>query len=343
MIKNIFTISLILLVTACSTTNERAFQFRYQVEIEQTKGKIELWIPVPQSNEVQTISNINYDVAGFEYVLKEEKIHGNKYLYISTQNGIDSPTTIVITFNVSRKEHGNVMYDKVNPDKYLGSYAMVPTGDMFRSIINKNNLLKTNIRGVYNFVLSGMHYGKPTSVDDKYYKEPWLNAEDLYGEKQVTRDDVVELYETAENTNSDYTFGRGNSIYACDIGVGNCTDYHSYFMSLGRTLEIPVRFHMGFLIPEEEGGSISGYHCWADYYINGEGWYPIDISEADKAKKADYFFGTVCNNRVDMMVGRDFLLDGYNNGKLNLFIYPILEIDDQISSNYKKSFSYRNL
>ena len=62
MIKNIFTISLILLITACSTTNERAFQFRYQVELEQTKGKIELWIPVPQSNEVQTISNINYDV-----------------------------------------------------------------------------------------------------------------------------------------------------------------------------------------------------------------------------------------------------------------------------------------
>ena len=53
-------------------------------------------------------------------------------------------------------------------------------------------------------------------------------------------------------------------------------------MSLGRTLGIPVRFHMGFSLPPGKEGKITGYHCWADYFIEEDGWCPVDISEADK-------------------------------------------------------------
>ena len=67
--------------------------------------------------------------------------------------------------------------------------------------------------------------------------------------KKVSLDEVASFYSIAKNNNSNYAFGNGNSIYACDIGVGNCTDYHSYFMSLNRTLNVPARFHMGFPIP----------------------------------------------------------------------------------------------
>ena len=41
---------------------------------------------------------------------------------------------------------------------------------------------------------------------------------------------VVAMYENAKKTKSNFTFGNGNSLYACNIGVGNCTDYHSYFI-----------------------------------------------------------------------------------------------------------------
>ena len=112
-------------------------------------------------------------------------------------------------------------------------------------------------------------------------------------------------------------------------------------MSLSRTLETPARFHMGFPIPDGEEGKVKGYHCWADYYVDGEGWYPIDISEADKdPSKIEYFFGTIDESRVEMMVGRDFDLEGYERNPLNLFIYPVLEIDDKESKKYKKSFNY---
>ena len=66
--------------------------------------------------------------------------------------------------------------------------------------------------------------------------------------------------------------------------------------------------------------------------------------EADKApEKAEYFFGTVCKDRVEMMVGRDFKLKGYGDQYVNLFIYPLMEVDDIKSDAYVKSFSYKNI
>jgi hypothetical protein len=220
----------------------------------------------------------------------------------------------------------------------------VPTGNIFSKIINENDLSQNDIRGIYDFVFEGMHYGKPKTVDNIYYRSPWLNSDSIYGQKGVTRDDVVKLYQQSKIDGGDYTFGKGNSIYACDIGVGNCTDYHSYFMSLGRTLGVPVRFHMGFPIPSGSEGTVGGYHCWADYYIEGEGWYPVDISEGDKdPQRKDYYFGTLDNNRVEMILGRDIKLEGYEMETTNLFIYPIMEINDQTSSAFSKSFQYKEI
>jgi hypothetical protein len=249
-----------------------------------------------------------------------------------------------MTFDVRRKEHGNISDKNVDPNNYLGSYSNVPTGNIFTKIINENDLSQNDIRGIYDFVFEGMHYGKPNSVDNIYYRSPWLNSDSIYGQKGVTRDDVVKLYQQSKNDGGNYTFGKGNSIYACNIGVGNCTDYHSYFMSLGRTLGVPVRFHMGFPIPSEREGIVGGYHCWADYYVEGEGWYPVDISEGDKdPQRKDYYFGTLDNNRVEMILGRDIKLEGYEMGTTNLFIYPIMEINDQTSSAFSKSFQYKEI
>ena len=211
-----------------------------------------------------------------DYLVKQEKIHGNKYVYIHSKEGTTSPIEIIINFDVNRQEHENIEYNNTNPANYLDSYLMVSTGEIFSRIITKNNFSSNNIRSIYDYVLNGMHYGYPkdTTTDDQYYsgKNPktnqkWLPYNNKYGLKEVSIEDVVSLYKESKSTDGNYTFGNGNSIYACDIGVGNCTDYHSYFMSLNRTIGIPSRFHMGFPIPSASEGKITGYHCWADYYI----------------------------------------------------------------------------
>ncbi len=343
---------IIIILAACATKyssplktgNTRSFQFTYSVDVESTGGeKLELWIPIPKSNEVQTISNFTLNTNGLQHSIEVEEIHGNKYLYINDENGITKATNILMTFEVLRCEHQNMRYNNVDPRIYLGAYRTVPIGGVFEKIISDNNLSKNNIRDIYDYIIEGMHYGKPKSVYDIYYNDPWLSPDEKYGMKQVGRDNVVNLYQKSKKEGSNYTFGNGNAIYACDIGVGNCTDYHSYFMSLDRTMGIPARFHMGFLIPSGRGGKVGGYHCWADYHVEGKGWYPVDISEADKnPDKKDYYFGTIDFDRVEMMLGRDFILKGYESEIANLFIYPLMEVNDKKSSAFSKSFSYKN-
>ena len=50
-----------LVIAGCGETieNTRSFQFTYEVDIESTNGKkLEVWLPVPQTNEVQIISEL---------------------------------------------------------------------------------------------------------------------------------------------------------------------------------------------------------------------------------------------------------------------------------------------
>ena len=354
--KNIIVLFISLLVFSCEsktfgTGKFRTFEFTYDVELESTDGKkLELWIPVPQSSIIQSITDLSIDAQGMNYELKDEDYHGNKYLYILEENGINESKTVSMTFNVVREEQQNIKNNDVDNEKYLKSSRMVPVGQMFKAVIEENNLKSDNMRELYDFVLNGMHYGKPTddknSGNYKYIhggKNPktgkeWLPSNITYGLKNKSKDELV------KSQKDNYAYGNGNSVYACDIGVGNCTDYHSYFISLSRTMGVPARFHMGFPIPSGDEGIVKGYHCWADYYIDGKGWYPVDISEADKdPNKIEYFFGTVDESRVEMMVGRDFELDGYGSNPANLFIYPLLEVDDEVSKKFKKKFSFRNL
>ena len=95
-------------------------------------------------------------------------------------------------------------------------------------------------------------------------------------------------------------WGKGDAVYACDARTGNCTDFHSYFIALARSVGIPARFAIGVAIPSERNeGGIDGYHCWAEFFADGK-WWPIDISEGNKyTSLATYYFGHHPANRLE--------------------------------------------
>jgi len=143
-------------------------------------------------------------------------------------------------------------------------------------------------------------------------------------------------------------FGRGDSEWACDSGFGNCTDFHSLFISLARANHLPARFEIGLPIPSKHGkGEIPGYHCWAWFYADARGWVPVDISEADKhPEMKDYYFGNLTADRVAFYVGRDITLVPKQSGPaLNYFIYPYVEVDGQPwpAEKIKTSFNYEDV
>jgi transglutaminase-like putative cysteine protease len=142
-------------------------------------------------------------------------------------------------------------------------------------------------------------------------------------------------------------WGRGDSEWACDARVGNCTDFHSYFMGLARSKGLAARFEMGFPVPggPEREAKVGGYHCWAYVWIEGHGWLPVDISEADKhPEKSDYFFGTLDADRVTMTGGRDLVLSpAPAEGPLNFFVYPYAEVDGKKVEGVTREFKRINL
>ena len=127
------------------------------------------------------------------------------------------------------------------------------------------------------------------------------------------------------------TYGTGDSVYACDALTGNCTEFHSLFISLARSAGIPSRFAVGAAIPSDrDEGGIDGYHCWAEFYAEGK-WWPVDISEANKyTALATYYFGRHPANRIEFTQGRDLMLDpGPSGGPINFLAYPVMEIGDR--------------
>lgn len=141
-------------------------------------------------------------------------------------------------------------------------------------------------------------------------------------------------------------WGRGDINYACDLKRGNCTDFHALFIGLCRASGIPARFIIGFPITEgKKEGSIGGYHCWAEFYVDGSGWIPVDSSEASKNKaKKGYYFGNLCENRIEFTQGRDIQLDPPQAGeRLNYFIYPYFELDGKPYNDMDMSFSFKEM
>ncbi len=139
-------------------------------------------------------------------------------------------------------------------------------------------------------------------------------------------------------------WGRGDTLWACDSKFGNCTDFHSLFISLARAKGIPARFTMGTSVPIKRGeGPIAGYHCWAEFYIADVGWIPVDISEADRdPAMAQYYFGNLTEDRVSYTVGRDLQFNPKPaKGVIPFFIYPLAEADGK-ETEAKRSFKYRD-
>src|SRR5262249_8495557 len=134
--------------------------------------------------------------------------------------------------------------------------------------------------------------GKPLELlkDKKLPEDQFASARELY--------DVVNQH--MKYSKEGKGWGRGDSVWACDSKFGNCTDFHSLFISMARAKKIPAKFEMGFPIPSKRGeGTVPGYHCWAWFLPEGKGWIPVDISEANRNPDMKaYYFGNLTEDRV---------------------------------------------
>jgi len=295
-------------VSAPATTNgpTRNFVFTYLTKIPALSpdDKVSrMWIPLPQSDRYQTIRNLKID-APFAYAERRDPEYGNEYLYVQVPpSKLKEPSEVRVSFEATRREH------RVSLDARSVASESRPISPDLQRFLQPDRLIP--LQGTIEELSAQQTHG---------LADPLAKARAIY-------DYVVA---TLRYDKSGTGWGNGDAIWACTAKRGNCTDFHSLLIGMMRAAGIPARFEIGFPLPEDQhDGTVPGYHCWAEFYVEPYGWIPVDASEAWKHQdKKDYFFGAHDDNRVQFTVGRDIRLDPPQQGApLNYFIYPYGELD----------------
>jgi len=71
--------------------------------------------------------------------------------------------------------------------------------------------------------------------------------------------------------------GIPESRYVFETGIGDCATQSMYFAALCRSLGIPARATGGYQMIEGTPGT----HIWAEFYLEGYGWIPVDVTAAE--------------------------------------------------------------
>ncbi|GAB2551768.1 transglutaminase family protein [Spirosoma aerophilum] len=312
---------LLMVAAGPAVPKKRTVAFVYKTEVSDIPagaGRVDVWLPVPKDSPYQQITNLSI-ATPYSYTIETGQF-GNKLLHIRLLKPTINRIPIEMRFTATRTEHiqSNLREPNANrngaPEPGVASWLkpdrLVPIDATIRqwakAVVDSAGA-KTDLqkaRAIYNHVISTVKYDK-----------------------------------------TGMGWGRGDIYYACDTRRGNCTDFHAIFIGYCRAVGIPARFAIGFPLPTDRPvGAVSGYHCWAEFYLKGVGWVPVDASEAAKnpAKRA-YFFGAHDENRIEFSIGRDLVLHKGQPQPLNYFIYPYLEVDGNPLPVDRKTFTFQDV
>lgn len=324
-----------LLLAACGTAPQRAsemipatrftrlgeprrFEIRYVAHvtgIPAGTARLRLWIPVPRSTSLQTIRDLQLDGPVPVEVATEPTL-GNEIACFEVPSP-PAEVSATMRFVVERREvHADL-------DALRGDVGTAVDADVHWLQPSRLEVIDDRIRATAAALTR--------------------NERSVVGKARAIYDYVLAHMDYDKSVPG---WGHGDSVRACDVGKGNCTDFHALFVSLARAAGIPAGFEVGLYVPYERhvDEPVGGYHCWAWFEVPGRTWVPVDVSEADRhPERADFFFGAHTDNRVALSVGRDVPLVPPQAGPpLNYFVDPYAEADGE-PVPATKQWSYRDL
>ena len=296
-------------------SKSRTFEFTYAATVTGLPAEktAHIWLPVPQTTNDQEVEIVSKDLPAEAKIEKESK-YGNKILYFEAKADKDGSIPLKVTYRIKRLE-------VIGKKKKL-----LDDSDRLAMFLEPDSKVPID--------------GKPLEL---------IKGKELPMNQEAAAHVLYDVVRNHMRYSKEGTgWGQGDSVWACDSKYGNCTDFHSLFISLARSQKIPAKFEIGFPLPEKRGaGEIPGYHCWAFFKPKDEGWIPVDISEAWKnPKMQDYYFGNLTEDRVTFSTGRDIDLVPKQDGKpLNFFIYPYVEVDGKpyAADKIQKKFNYEDV
>jgi transglutaminase-like putative cysteine protease len=292
--------------------------------------KARIWLVVPRDDPAQKIGEIKLSGPGKSSV-ERGGTYNNRYAYFEVEN--PGPTLkVAADFTVERREVNTTPdpkavrplteADKARFAEELQANAYVPVNEKYAKLAReavgdeKNTILQA--KKLYDWVLGYVEY---------WVKDP-------------------QHLKASPN---------GESDYCLTTKTGNCTDFHSLYASLARSIGIPTRmvygsFFQGENTPLPNKASLDGkdtdasYHCWIQFYAKGPGWIPLDVAIADllpSQSQQEWYFGNLDARRLTWSYGRDLTLAPKQDaGPVNAMTKVYVEIDGKPHTGWDRRFTY---
>jgi transglutaminase-like putative cysteine protease len=308
---------------------------------------VRVWFTRPQRDPEQSVSNARIEATGGAKPRVTTDSEGNEYTYYELENPAAGEFKVTNTFSLKRYE--------VKTD---------PSPDKTRAILATDRVTKA-------------HYLRPTQhaiIDDRIKAQ----ANEIVGDETNPVKAARLIYDWVLN-NVQYwvkdpaklkASPTGSTEYCITSRTGNCTDFHSLYMSLARASGIPTRIVYGSLFKPSLDGKDKdqSYHCWIEFWAPRIGWIPLDVAVADifvgdfqldeantekvtlttadgysgpDPRKVDYYFGNLDARRVTWSEGRDLDLKPHQNGgPVNAMPKAYVEVDGAAISNYGRKLTF---
>ncbi len=289
--------------------------------------EVRLWLPYPVSNQWQDISAVRVKTDADESAVYGEKRYHNTILYARWDRGAKS-RHLSLSFKARR-----IAAQRLDFPKKEGAW-------------NRNNFAQ---------------WLAPTSLGPITGQVAEL-ASKITGSKKTVLAKAKAIYDwTCENMYRDPKTkgcGKGDVCALLAVPGGKCTDIHSVFVALCRAAGVPAREIFGVRLGKKARTDITGWqHCWAEFYLPGYGWVPVDPADVRKLmlkqklslddpateELCRYFWGRWDAFRIKLSRGRDLILNPPQSGMpLNTFGYPYAEAGGRPLDFYDPaSFTYR--
>lgn len=271
----------------------------------------QLWIPYPVTDEYQIISDIKIDGDYAESGVYTDRTYQTPMLYARWEKGAKS-RKLNFSFGVQRREiirgdlpDREVSWNAADYALYLAPTRLGPVDGQVKALADKitdgRKAVLEKARALYDWTV------------ENTYRDPKTRG-----------------------------CGVGDVDRLLKEPGGKCADISSIFVALARAAGVPAREIFGIRQGKKPVEDISTWqHCWAEFYLPGHGWVPVDpadvrkmmlvqnlkLSDSKTVEYRNYFWGGIDAYRVKLGEGRDMILNPPQYGEpVNYLMYPFAQI-----------------
>ena len=246
------TIFIIFVPNVWSKTASGIITMEFDLSDHDTGKDVQLWIPYPVTNKYQDITNVKIEGDYAEAAVYTDRTFQTPMLYARWGNDAQN-RKLNFSFTVKRQEVikrdfpvQEVPWDPSDYALYLAPTRLGPIDGEVKKLADKITAGQTSVldkaRAVYDWTI------------ENTYRDPETRG-----------------------------CGIGDVYALLKEPGGKCVDISSIYVALARAAGVPAREILGIRQGKKPVEDISEWqHCWAEFYLPGYGWVPVDPADVRK-------------------------------------------------------------